>query len=206
MGSRGWCRVRVFHRDRVLAGGVSRFIESRMAVANHSHTKPLIVYKSVHHQNTARIARVMADVLGAECGSPHECPYEKLATCQILGLGSGIYYGRVHDELWQWVRDMPVTSMRNLNVFLFTTSGLPVLTKVWHWPLKSALMKKGYGVMAEFSCRGFDTWGPLWLTGGLNKRHPDERDIQLARVFATRLNRANESHIERPSREHHHRT
>ena len=48
-------------------------------------------------------------------------------------------------------------------------------------------MKKGYDVMAEFSCRGFDTWGPLWLTGGLNKKHPDERDIQRARDFAQRI-------------------
>lgn len=150
-------------------------------------TKPLIVYKSVHHQNTAQIARAMADVLGAECVSPDECPYDKLASCNILGLGSGIYYGRVHDDLWQWVRDMPDAYTQKLRVFLFTTSGLPVLAKVWHGPLKSALMKKGYDVMAEFSCRGFDTWGPLWLTGGLNRKHPDERDIRRAGDFAGKI-------------------
>jgi flavodoxin len=162
-----------------------------MATPSPVKTKPLIIYKSVHHQNTARIARAMADVLGAECVSPDECPYDKLASCKILGLGSGIYYGRVHDDLWQWVRDMPDTYSQHLGVFLFTTSGLPVLAKLWHWPLKSALIKKGYDVMAEFSCRGFDTWGPLWLTGGLNRKHPDERDIQRAREFAARLTPAN---------------
>lgn len=150
-------------------------------------TKALVVYKSIHHQNTAQIARAMADVLGAECVSPHECPYEKLASCKILGLGSGIYYGRVHDELWQWVRDMPEEYKQHLGIFIFTTSGLPVFAKLLHGPLKSALMKKGYDVMAEFSCRGFDTWGPLWLTGGLNKKHPNERDIQRARDFAQRI-------------------
>lgn len=80
---------------------------------------------------------------------------------------------------------------QHLGVFLFTTSGLPLLAKVWHWPLKSALMKKGYDVMTEFTCRGFDTWGPLWLTGGLNRKHPDERDIQRAQEFAARLAPAN---------------
>lgn len=158
-----------------------------MATPSPVKPKPLIVYKSVHHQNTAKIARVMADVLGAECVSPAECPYSRLAGHELLGLGSGIYYGRVHDELWQWVRDMPETYSQNLSVFVFTTSGLPVLAKLWHWPLKSALMNKGYEVMAEFACRGFDTWGPLWLTGGLNKAHPDERDIQRARDFAVRI-------------------
>ncbi|MFM7034329.1 MAG: flavodoxin family protein [Planctomycetia bacterium] len=161
-----------------------------MAASRPADSQALIVCKSVHHQNTAKIARAMADVLGAECVSPNECSYEKLASCKILGLGSGVYYGRVHDELWQWVRDMPEKYTENLSVFIFTTSGLPVLAKLWHWPLKSALMNKGYEVMAEFSCRGFDTWGPLWLTGGLNKTHPDERDIQQARDFAGKLSRA----------------
>lgn len=36
-------------------------------------------------------------------------------------------------------------------------------------------------------CRGFDTWGPLWLTGGLNWRHPGERDLVRAREFAGRV-------------------
>lgn len=126
----------------------------------------------------------MADVLGADCVSPHECPYARVADCGILGLGSGIYYGRVHDELWQWVRAMPENRRENLSVFIFTTSGLPLLAKLWHWPLKSALTRKWYDVIAEFTCRGFDTWGPLWLVGGLNKAHPDERDIQRARDFA----------------------
>jgi flavodoxin len=151
-------------------------------------TKPLIVFKSVHHENTAQIAHAMADVLGADCLSPVQCPYDRLANCSVLGLGSGIYYGRVHDDLWQWVRNLP-ERYAALPVFIFTTSGLPVLAKLWHSPLKSALMKKGYDVIAEFSCRGFDTWGPLWLTGGLNKKHPDERDIQRARDFAERISR-----------------
>jgi len=43
---------------------------------------------------------------------------------------------------------------------------------------------EGYEISGEFSCRGFDTWGPLWLTGGLNRKHPDDRDLQRARDFA----------------------
>jgi hypothetical protein len=65
-----------------------------------------------------------------------------------------------------------------------------VLAKLWHRPLKAALAEKGYDVIAEFACRGFDTWGPLWLTGGLNWRHPNERDLQRAREFAGKLKAA----------------
>lgn len=149
--------------------------------------KTLLVCTSVHHQNTARIAREMAGVLGADCAAPAECPYSRLAGCELLGIGSGVYYGQPHDELLQWVRGLPETHARDLPVFIFTTSGLPVLAKLWHWPLKKMLAAKGYDVIAEFTCRGFDTWGPLWLAGGLNRRHPDEHDFARAREFAQRI-------------------
>ena len=149
--------------------------------------KTLLVYKSVHHQNTAQIAHEIAGVLGAGCAAPAECPYSRLAGYELLGIGSGVYYGQPHDELLQWVRGLPENPASDLPVFIFTTSGLPVLAKVWHSPLKAALAKKGYDFIAEFACRGFDTWGPLWLTGGLNQAHPDERDLQRAREFAERV-------------------
>jgi flavodoxin len=152
-----------------------------------THRKSLLVYKSVHHQNTARVARAIAGVLGAECVSPTECPYSRLAGCDVLGIGSGIYYGRPHEELLQWVRGLPDTSANALPVFIFTTSGLPFLAKLWHRTLRKSLVAKGYDVVGEFACRGFDTWGPLWLTGGLNWRHPNGRDLQRAREFAQRV-------------------
>jgi flavodoxin len=151
--------------------------------------KTLLVYKSVHHQNTAQVAHAMAEVLGAECVSPAECPYDRLDSCPLLGLGSGVYYGRVHEELRQWVHGLPEELARGLPVFIFTTSGLPMFAKLWHAPFKNTLAKKGCSVVGEFACRGFDTWGPLWLTGGLNWRHPDERDLARAREFAAKLSR-----------------
>ena len=156
-------------------------------MATPGKPKALLVYKSVHHQNTARIAREIAGVLGADCAAPAECPYSRLAGCELLGIGSGVYYGRVHDEIWNWVRGLPEEHAGKLRVFIFTTSGLPVLAKLWHRPVKNVLAKKGYSVIGEFSCRGFDTWGPLWLTGGLNRKHPDERDLQRAREFASNV-------------------
>lgn len=143
----------------------------------------LLVTKSVHRQNTAHIAQAMAEEVGAECVAPADCPYERLAGYDVLGLGSGIYYGRVHEELWQWALGLPANRSDRLRVLLFTTSGLPCLATFWHRPLKSVLSRKGYRVIGEFACRGFDTWGPLWLTGGLNRSHPDDRDLQHARDF-----------------------
>ena len=101
----------------------------------------------------------------------------------------------MHDQLFQWVRGLPEQYFEQLRIMIFSTSGLPMFAKLWHWPVKNVLAKKGYRVIGEFSCRGFDTWGPLWLTGGLHRAHPDERDFQRAREFARQVARQSAHHI-----------
>ena len=32
-------------------------------------------------------------------------------------------------------------------------------------------------IVGRFSCKEFDTFGPLKLIGGVSKGHPDEKDI-----------------------------
>ena len=91
----------------------------------------------------------MAGVLGAECVAPAECPYSRVAGCDVLGIGSGIYYGRPHDELLQWVRDLPEEHAPDFPIFIFTTSGLPFLAKLWHRPLRKSLAEKGFEVVGE---------------------------------------------------------
>lgn len=38
-------------------------------------------------------------------------------------------------------------------------------------------------MLGEFSCKGYDTFGPFKLVGGIAKGHPDERDLENARKF-----------------------
>ena len=134
-----------------------------------------------------KIAHAMAEVLGAECVAPEELPSTSLDGCWLVGFGSGVYYGQMHQALLERLRGLPDAPEATKPAFVFSTSGLPFLAKLWHTPLKKLLARKGFEVGGEFACRGFDTWGPLWLTGGLNWRHPDERDSVKAREFAWRV-------------------
>jgi flavodoxin len=38
-------------------------------------------------------------------------------------------------------------------------------------------------VLGEFSCKGYDTFGPFKLVGGISKGHPDAQDLENARRF-----------------------
>jgi flavodoxin len=160
-----------------------------------ARSKCLILCKSVHHGNTAEVARALAagfrfagvlddDVITA---APEAVPFTSLTDCRLIGLGSGVYYGRTHESLFDWLGGLPDATVATVPAFVFSTSGLPFLAKLWHWPLKTLLARKGFEVVGEFSCRGFDTWGPLWFAGGLNRRHPDEQDLERAREFARKL-------------------
>jgi flavodoxin len=152
---------------------------------NTSGLNSLLVVESVHHGNTAKVARVIAGVLGAEVSSPEETPYSSLAASGLVGFGSGVYYGQLHPALFEWLSGLPDAPKPTRPAFIFSTSGLPFLAKLWHWPLRRVLSRKGFSTVGEFTCRGFDTWGPLWLAGGLNKQHPDDRDLARAAMFAT---------------------
>jgi hypothetical protein len=45
------------------------------------------------------------------------------------------------------------------------------------------LRDKGFDVLGSFACRGFDTWLPLGLMGGINRKHPDVVDLTHAYEF-----------------------
>jgi len=53
--------------------------------------------------------------------------------------------------------------------------------------IKEKLTEKGFDILGEFSCRGFNTYGPFRYIGGINKGRPDEKDFKKAEEFAKDL-------------------
>lgn len=144
----------------------------------------LLICKSTHHGNTAKLADAIAKELRATVVTPEEVDAASLGGFDLVGFGSGIYFGRPHAALRHLVAGLRAAPRRS---FLFSTSGLPVFSTWWHRGVRRALQQRGSEIVGEFGCRGWDTVGPLWLIGGINRRHPDERDLQHAREFARSL-------------------
>ena len=58
--------------------------------------RTLILYASTHHGNTRRLAETMAEAAGAEfCDLLHD-PLPDLSGYDLIGMASGIYYGKLH--------------------------------------------------------------------------------------------------------------
>jgi flavodoxin len=148
--------------------------------------KAAVVCVSVSHGNTARVADVIAEELGAEVLTP-DAAAELLDHCDLLGVGSGIFAMAFHPRLRRFVDDLP-TAPPGAKAFVFWTSGTGELP---FWPyghrLSGRLTAKGYEVVGSFSCRGWDTWWPLRVVGGINKGRPNQADLDAARAFGRGL-------------------
>ena len=149
--------------------------------------KKLLVLVSYHHRNTEKIARVLADVLGAPIRSPMDVRSEEIQEYDLIGFGSGIYDGMHHKELLDLAERLPDTDGKR--AFLFSTSAIINDDKVEkdHATLRNILQLKGYDIVDEFACKGFNTNSFLKYFGGMNKGRPNQEDLELAGKFALNL-------------------
>lgn len=150
-------------------------------------SKAIVICESYHHQNTMKVATAIAGAIDASILTTAQVSPEMLGEVNLIGLGSGIYFGRFHSQLCHWIKQLPDVTVPKYRAFLFSTSGLPLLWRLWHRSFKKMLVRKGFEVVGEFHCSGFDTVGPLALVGGLNRGHPNQRDLIDATVFAHNL-------------------
>lgn len=146
--------------------------------------KTLIIYISMHHGNTEKVARAMANMLGANLLRVEQAVASMLEQYDLIGFGSGIYYGRHHEGLLDFVDRLPM--LRNKKTFIFSTSGLRKIRLFHNFdePLRKRLQRKGFDIIGEFSCRGLDTYRATRLVGGINRGRPDARDLKQAEDFA----------------------
>ena len=149
--------------------------------------KAIIIFASRHQENTAKVARVIAKVLNAELVTVDKAQGIAIGEYDLIGLGSGIYWGRHDRELLTLVRSWPAQG--NKKAFIFSTSGRAEggIFNRYNRRLRHAVTERGFTIIGEFSCRGYETIWPFKLLGGLNKGRPNEADLAAAARFAHRL-------------------
>ena len=156
--------------------------------------KSLLVLCSYHHKNTEKIARVFARVLNARIRTPRQIDPDELQEYSLIGFGSGIYGGKHHRALLDLAGKLP--RVTNGKAFIFSTCGVPAIGMTEevvaenHSLLREKLQSKGYTIVDEFGCVGFNTNSFLKLFGGINKGRPNAEDLKHAEEFAQNLKRA----------------
>lgn len=147
-------------------------------------TKCLIIVYSYHHNNTAKIADAFSNVLHAQVKAPEQVNPEELQEYDLIGFGAGIDSGRHYKPLLDLADRLPEVDKKP--GFIFSTSAIQGDAKVAkdHSALRKKLQAKGYIIIGEFSCKGFNTNLFLKYFGGMNKGKPDSVDLRHAEEFA----------------------
>lgn len=149
--------------------------------------KCLVIVYSYHHGNTAKIADAFSEVLHATVKTPEMITLEELQDYDLIGFGAGIDSGRHYKPLLDLADRLPVVNRKT--GFIFSTSAVQGEDKVAkdHSALREKLMSKGYSIIGEFSCKGYNTNSFLKYFGGMNKDRPNSEDLKNAEGFARSL-------------------
>jgi len=148
--------------------------------------KTLIIYVSTHHGNTKKVAERMTPILEAKLTGPEEISSDELNNYDLIGFGSGIYIGKHHKDLIAMVERL--SDFVGKKVFIFSTCGGDEKNiEGNHKKLREKLKEKKFDIIGEFSCKGWDSVGPLRLVGGIHKDRPDENDFKMAENFTNEL-------------------
>ena len=158
-------------------------------------TKVLMIFAGSPAGSTARVAGVIADELGARVVGPDQADVAISGDFTLIGFGSGIFHGEHHAALLALADELPPAT--HAKVFLFSTCGIPArfarpealadYSSGNHAALREKLRAKGYEIVGEFGCPGFNDNKFLKLFGGLNRGRPNAADLWSARSFAKGL-------------------
>ena len=138
--------------------------------------RKVIVYSSVHHGNTAKLVKSIAEECQVDLIDAVKQPDADLSSYDTIGFASGIYFSKFHQSILGFAEK---NLQADKGVFLICNYGGSEHYK----SLEKILGKKHYKEIGKFGCKGYDTCGPFKLVGGIAKGHPDEEDIKNAVEF-----------------------
>ena len=140
--------------------------------------KTVICCYSRHHGNTRKVAEAMALEGGVDLIDVTTRQMVRLEEYDCVGFASGIYGFEFHRAVTAFARQyLP----EGKPVFFVCTYG--GLRGAGAKELEKLARERGCPVLGTFGCKGYDTFGPFRLVGGIAKGHPDEQDLKNARGF-----------------------
>lgn len=147
--------------------------------------KTLICYYSRHHGNTRKVLEAIAqegEVDLVDVTTRQSVSWDEY---DCIGFASGIYGFEFQKAVTEYARQyLP----KGKPVFFVYTYGGAKGTGAK--AVEDVAREKGCPVLGEFSCKGYDTFGPFKLMGGIAKGHPDAQDLENARSFYRALEKA----------------
>ena len=130
--------------------------------------KTAIVYYSEHHGNTKKLLDAIAAEHDVILINVTKQPKVDLSGFDRIGLASGIYYGGFAKQMLAFAHEcLPQGAAKG----------------EYRKTIRQVLEEKHCREIGAYWCRGFDTFGPFKLVGGVAKDHPTAEEIKAAVDF-----------------------
>lgn len=142
--------------------------------------KTIILYYSNHHGNTKKLVDAIqasdpenVEILDVTTDGPRD-----LSGYDWIGVASGIYAGSFGKPLLNYMKEnLPAGK----NVFILFTSAFD--RDSLSSSARKVIEEKKCLCMGQYSCPGYNTFGPFKLVGGTAKGHPTQAEIDGAVKF-----------------------
>ncbi|MCD7835197.1 MAG: flavodoxin family protein [Lachnospiraceae bacterium] len=142
--------------------------------------KAAIVYASVHHGNTKKLVDAIAEKYNVTLIDATKAKEQDMSSFDLIGFASGIYFYKYHQSVMNFASiNMP----QEKDTFLICTYG----GSDGHASMEKILKEKNCRIVGKYACKGYDTYGPFKLVGGLKKGHPTDDEIAGAVSFYEEL-------------------
>ena len=141
-------------------------------------SKAVIIYASEHHGNTYKLVEAIAQRHEIVQIDAQKQDKADLTQYDLIGFASGIDFGKFYPSVERFLKEnLP----ENKKVFFLYTCAKK--SARFTSTIKTEALKRGASVVGEYGCRGYNTYGPLKLLGGMNRRHPDRDELEGAVCF-----------------------
>ncbi len=140
--------------------------------------KTVIIYVSTHHGNTAKLVDAIAAKHQVDTINIVEERDADISGYDCIGIASGIVFSKYYPQILEFLKNkLP----DNRKVFFIHTAGSPRENQ--NASAKEITDAHNCECLGTYYCKGFDTYGPFKIIGGINKKHPDEKDLSGAVEF-----------------------
>ena len=144
--------------------------------------KIILIYASKHHGNTYKLAKAISDKYEIAMIDATKETMIDLQEYAVIGFASGIDFGKFYDEIENFAKNnLPIKK----KVFFLYTCAME--RKEFTNSMKEIVLEKEADILGEYGCKGYNTYGPWKVIGGMNKKHPTEVEIMSAVEFFDKL-------------------
>lgn len=140
--------------------------------------KTAIVYASTHHGNTKKLVDAIAARHAITLVDAVTQKSADLNGYDLIGFASGVAFGKYYPQVLAFMQD---NVPEGKQVFFMHTAGDP--REAHNAAAKAITDARHCECLGTYFCKGFDTFGPFKLIGGIAKGHPTQEEIDAALAF-----------------------